>query len=75
MVLQAHKLGWYAHGMVGFDHELARTVLSVSDGFALEAVFAIGRLGDPSRLDGALQMREKPSDRLPLIELVFEGHM
>jgi nitroreductase len=75
MVLQAHKLGWHAHGMVGFDHERAREVLSVPDGFALEAVFAIGRLGNPSSLEEALQTREKPSDRLPLAQLVFEGHM
>lgn len=38
MVLQAHKLGWHAHQMVGFDRERAREVLSVPDGFALEGL-------------------------------------
>lgn len=75
MVLQALKLGWHAHGMVGFDHERARTTLSVPPEMAVEAVFAIGRLGSASQLSEALQNREGPSDRLPLAQLAFEGHM
>ena len=75
MVLQALKLGWHAHGMVGFDHERAPMTLSVPKDFVVEAAFAIGRLGDASRLHEALQSREKPSDRHSLNQLVFEGHM
>ncbi len=75
MVLQALKLGWHAHGMIGFDHERARMTLSVPKGFVVQAVFAIGRLGDASRLHEALQSREKPSDRHSLNQLAFEGHM
>ena len=75
MVLQALKLGWHAHGMVGFDHERARMTLSVPKDFVVEAAFAIGRLGDASLLHEALQSREKPSDRHSLNQLAFEGHM
>ena len=75
MVLQALKLGWHAHGMVGFDHEHARTVLHIPDEFALEAVFALGRKGDILQLDEVLRSREKPSDRLPLAEIAYEGQM
>lgn len=75
MALQAHQLGWHVHGMVGFDHERARLALSVPEDFVLEAVFAIGRLGDANQLDQALQAREKPSDRAPLKDLAFAGHM
>ena len=75
MALQALKLGWHAHGMVGFDHERACEALSVPAGLVVEAAFAIGRRGHPSQLDEALRSREKPSDRLPLSELAFEGHM
>jgi nitroreductase len=75
MVLQALKLGWHAHGMVGFDQVRARTTLSVAPQMAIEAVFAIGRLGDASQLSEALRSREKPSDRLPLEQIVFEGHL
>jgi hypothetical protein len=42
---------------------------------ALGAVFAIGRVGDAAKLPEALRIREMPSDRMPLKELVFEGHM
>ena len=41
----------------------------------MEVAFAIGRRSDPSQLNEALRSREKPSDRLPLAELAFEGHM
>ena len=75
MTLQALKLGWHAHGILGFDHERAREALSVPAGVAVEVAFAIGRRGNPSRLNEALRTREKPSDRLPLAELAFEGHM
>jgi nitroreductase len=75
MVFQALKLGWHAHGMVGFDHERAPATLSVPPAMAVEAVFAIGRIGDPSTLNEPLRSREKPSGRLPLTELAFEGHM
>ena len=75
MTLQALKLGWHAHGIVGFDHKRAREALSVSAGMAVEVAFAIGRRSDPSQLNEALRSREKPSDRLPLAELAFEGHM
>jgi len=75
MALQALKLGWHAHGMVGFDHERACEALSVPAGMVMEAAFAIGRRGHPAQLDEALRSREKPSDRVPLTELVFDGHM
>lgn len=75
MVLQALKLGWHAHGMVGFDHERARMTLSVPKNFVVEAAFAIGRLGNASQLDEALRVRERPSDRHPLKLLVFEAYM
>ena len=75
MALQALKLGFHAHGMAGFDRERARVTLSVPDNMAFEAVFAIGRLGDPSRLSALLQKRETPSHRFLLKELVFDGHL
>ena len=75
MVLQALKLGWHAHGMIGFDREHASAILSLPPGVVTEAVFAIGRLGNASQLSEALRSREKPSDRLNLTELVFEGHL
>jgi hypothetical protein len=75
MALQALRLGWHVHGMAGFDHNRARSTLHIPADLALEAVFAIGRLGDKMNLPEALQSREAPSDRLPLAQLVFEASM
>jgi nitroreductase len=71
--LQAHKMGWFAHGMVGFDRERAFGQLDVPRGYEVEAVYAVGRIGDPSNLSEALEAREHPSTRLQLEELAFEG--
>ena len=71
--LQATRMGWHVHGMVGFDKERAFAELDVPKGYAVEAVFAVGRLGDPSHLPERLRGREAPSPRRPLAELAFEG--
>ena len=71
--LQAHKMGWFTHGMVGFDRERASADLNVPEGYTVEAAYAVGRVGDPSQLPEALRTRERPSTRLPLTQLAFEG--
>lgn len=73
LALQAHKLGWYTHGMGGFDRLALRTALALPDVFVPQAVVAIGRLGDPAQLPEALRQREVPSPRRPLGELVVEA--
>jgi nitroreductase len=71
--LQANRLGWHAHGMVGFNIDRACKDLNVPPGYRVEAVYAIGRKGDPAHLPAQLRAREFPNDRLPLCELAFEG--
>ncbi len=73
LALQATRMGWYAHGMVGFDMQRAFADLNVPQGYRVEAAYAIGRRGDKSRLPEGLQAREAPSPRKPLSELAFEG--
>ncbi|WDZ95679.1 nitroreductase family protein [Herbaspirillum sp. WKF16] len=73
MALQASISGWHAHGMAGFDKEKARTELNVPAEFSVEAMVAIGKLGDKSILPEGLQARELPSPREPLSKLAFEG--
>ncbi len=73
LALQATKLGWSAHGMVGFDKERAFAELGFAEGYRVEAAIAIGRLGDKSKLPEALQARESPNGRKTLNETVFEG--
>jgi nitroreductase len=71
--LQASRMGWYAHGMVGFDMNRAINELKVPTGFRVEAAYAVGQLGDKNKLPEKLQAREQPSTRIPLKELAFEG--
>jgi nitroreductase len=71
--LQAMKLGWHTHGMVGFDLDRAFAELGFPPGYRVEMAFAIGRKGDPATLPDAMREREVPSPRKPLSETVFEG--
>lgn len=73
LALQAHLLGLHTHGMGGFVADRLRPALGIPDDHAIEAVVAIGKLGDKLQLPEALQARELPSGRRPIAELVFEG--
>jgi nitroreductase len=71
--LQGAKLGWLAHGMVGFDIPRAFTELNLPAGYRVEAAAAVGRLADKSILPEFLQAREVPSPRKPIGEFAFAG--
>lgn len=71
--LQANLSDWYTHGMAGFNAEKLAPVLELPEDFAINAVVAIGRLGDSSSLPDHLKAREIPSERMALSELVFNG--
>lgn len=73
LALQANRMGWFAHGMVGFDMDRASAELNVPAGYRVEAAYAIGRKGDPATLPHSLRGREAPNGRKPLSELAFEG--
>ena len=71
--LQASLMGWYVHGMAGFDADRACEELDIPKGYKVEAVYAVGKKADPAGLPEELRSREAPSDRLPLAKLAFEG--
>jgi len=73
LALQATLSGLVTHGMQGFDYERARAELRIPEGFRVEAMAAVGRPGDPSKLPERTREREKPSDRKPLSEITCEG--
>jgi nitroreductase len=73
LAMQAAHAGWFTHAMAGFDKELACRELKIPDGYDVEAMVAIGRLGDKASLPEALQAREAPSPRQPLSAIVGEG--
>jgi nitroreductase len=71
--LQGSLKGHAVHGMQGFNHERARTALNIPDGFYIEAMAAVGKLGKKEELPEELQRREAPNDRRKLAETVCEG--
>ncbi|KRG16240.1 nitroreductase family protein [Lederbergia galactosidilytica] len=71
--LEAAKKGLITHAMGGFNRDKAREKLGISDDYQLHAVVAVGYLGDMSELSADHQAREKPSNRRPLKETIFEG--
>jgi nitroreductase len=73
LMLQAHLLGYGAHGMSGIAFDRAVEELAVPDDLRVEAAIAIGRRGDPRHLPEGLRARETLSDRKPLAELAFAG--
>jgi nitroreductase len=73
LALQGTAMGLVVHGMAGFDFDKARTSLSIPDDFAVAAMFAVGRPGDPAQLPEPMRQREKPSGRRPVQESICEG--
>ena len=73
LALQAMTMGLVAHGMAGFDFEKARKTLRIPDEYAVAAMFALGRPGDPDQLPPELREREKISGRRPVRESICEG--
>lgn len=73
LALQATSMGLVAHGMEGFDYEKAKEDLSIPDGYAIEAMCAVGKPGDVHQLPKELQERETPSSRKPVESFIFEG--
>jgi hypothetical protein len=59
--------------MTGADFGRARQELQVPERFRFEAAVAVGRRGDKALLPDALQAREQPSARNPIVSFAFEG--
>jgi nitroreductase len=73
LALQGSYMGLVVLGMEGFDYDRARTALAIPNEYAVQAMFAVGRLGDNTMLSAELQKREKPSDRKPITTFIHEG--
>jgi nitroreductase len=76
LALQAHRLGWAAHGMAGFDKAKAFEAVGADpDQFNVEAAVAVGKVADPAILDEPYRSREVPSQRNPVSSFAFEGRL
>ncbi|MES2309469.1 MAG: nitroreductase family protein [Verrucomicrobiota bacterium] len=72
IALQATEMNLVVHPMAGFNYEQARVELQVPETHDVIAMFAAGRHGDPNQLQDSYKVREFPSTRLPLSEIVTE---
>lgn len=73
MALAATQHGLHAHGMAGFDPELARATLGIPSDYEPLAMWALGYRGETTQLPENYQALEVPSSRRPLSEIVLEG--
>ena len=73
LALQGTAMGLVVHGMQGFDFQKTRYALSIPEDYAICAMFAAGRPGDPNKLPPELREREVPSLRKPVHEIICEG--
>ena len=73
MALQGSMMKLVVHGMSGIKYDRIKEVLTIPDGYTVEAMAAVGRPGNPADLPGDLREREKPNDRRPVDTFIFEG--
>ncbi len=73
LLLQGSAMGLVTHGMAGFDRDRVRAALGVPHDYAVEAMVAVGRPGDPAALPAELRARETPTDRMPIASFAREG--
>ncbi len=71
--LQALAQGLVAHGMEGFDYDRAHSELAMPEDFSVEMMVAVGHPGRVEDLPEPYRAREKPSQRVPVASLAFEG--
>lgn len=75
LALQAHIMGYEAHGMTGVDFDRARAELGVPAGWRVEAAFAVGRIGPVDRLPEHLHAAESQrTARKPIDEVAYPGN-
>lgn len=74
LAIEAHSRNMIAHGMEGFDYEGLKNALKIPDSFKVEAMIAIGKLGNHENFSPELKEKEKPSLRKPLEDMVAKGH-
>ena len=74
LALQAHHLGWAAHGMSGFEPARGYAAMGIPEAdYRIEAAIAVGRPDGAETLAEPYRSRETPSGRDAASGFVFEG--
>lgn len=72
LALQAVDLGWFAHGIAGFDIEKTRTDLKVPEDYDIIEMIVIGKHNKKEKLSEEMQKKALTA-RKELKEIVMEG--
>ncbi|MEY4511125.1 MAG: hypothetical protein RLZZ450_3247 [Pseudomonadota bacterium] len=76
LALQAHKLGLVTRAMGGIHHELVYGAFNVpAEDWDSQAAVAVGYPGALADLHEDFHSKEKPNQRKPVREFVFEGRL
>lgn len=70
---QAFLLGYATRAIGGFDKVSAPAVLGVPPDFHVHAAVAVGIPAHADTLPESFRSKEKPSERRPLSDIIFEG--
>ncbi len=74
LLLQARMNDLVAHGMIGFDIDKTRAVLSISEGYHVNCMIAVGKQGEiETSIPERMQKSEKPNERKKVSDIVQEG--
>lgn len=73
LALEGAKRGLVVHAFEGFDYELAKKKLKISDDFDIQCMIAIGKLAKKEKLsDEKMRENEFPSQRKKLSEVAIK---
>ena len=74
LALQGSVMNLVIHGMAGFDYEAAHTLLNLPETYQVQAMVAVGHVGDIEQLDESQHENEvTPSNRNKTDTFVFNG--
>ncbi len=73
LALEGSRRKLVVHAIEGFDYDLAKKLLNLSDDYQVEVMIAIGKPGKLGDLPEQYRHIETLSDRKPLSKIVFEG--
>ena len=73
--MQAHLMGYVAHGMSGLDYKKAEKVFKIPKGYKVQMMFAIGKKDKKSKLSGEMLKMEVQSDRKKIKAFAGEGKL
>ncbi|MFH0898901.1 MAG: nitroreductase family protein [bacterium] len=74
MALQGLMSNIIVDAIGSFDREKTRSLLAIPETFNVELMMVIGKSGKKEALPPELQIRENPTGRKPLNEIVFKDH-